>query len=96
MCSRKWVTHSAIILSIYVFTSAHLIAASKPKTVAEAVKILEAKWISDSDRDWILRNPQDQVGGSLHLTLGLAIRNEFGLWGGEFRTDEILRCQSPG
>lgn len=82
MCYGKWVTHSAIILSLYVLTSTQLSAASKPKTVAEAVRILEAKWVSDSDRDWILRNPQDQVGASLHFTLGLAIRNEFGLWGG--------------
>jgi len=81
MCSRKRVTHSAIILSICLLTSGHLSAAAKPKTVAEAVEIIRTKWISDDDRDWILRNPKDHVRASLHFTLGLEIRNQFGLWG---------------
>jgi hypothetical protein len=55
----------------------------QPRTVNRAVqRILNKKWLSDADRDWILRNPQADVCVDLHFSLGMAIRNQFGLWSG--------------
>jgi len=53
----------------------------RPRTVNDAVHIIKSKWLSKSDLDWILRNPEDQVSAQLHHGLGTTIRNEFGLWG---------------
>ena len=50
-----------------------------PTTVEEAVQIIKNNWISQEDRDWILRNPEDAMV-SLHMSFGMAVRNEFGLW----------------
>jgi len=56
--------------------------ATPPRTVDEAVRLLKTKWLSEKDRNWILRNPKDQVTATLHLPFGTAVRNEFQLWGG--------------
>jgi hypothetical protein len=58
----------------------------QPKTVAQAVRqVLDEKWLSEEDRDWILRNPREAVCANLHMTLGLTMRNTFGLWGDNWR-----------
>lgn len=56
-------------------------AAQKPKTVDEAVQILKTKWLKPKDLNWVLRNPKDQVVGTLYRPFGTGVRNEFGLWG---------------
>lgn len=53
----------------------------KPKSVDEAVQVLKTKWLQPKDRDWILRNPKDQVRSGLYMGVGTAVRNQFGLWG---------------
>lgn len=55
--------------------------AELPATVEEAVVILK-DWLSQEDRDWILRNPRDEVTATLHLPFGTGVRNSFRLWGG--------------
>jgi len=56
-------------------------ASEKPKTVDEAVEVLKTKWLKPKDLDWILRNPKDQVVGTLYRPFGTGVRNDFGLWG---------------
>lgn len=70
---------TAAILSIVLFASSTV--AEKPKTVNEVVQVLKSKWLHPKDRDWILRNPKDEVRSRLYLGFGTAVRNEFGLWG---------------
>ena len=53
-----------------------------PQDVAQAVKVLKAEWLSADDVDWILRNTEDSVAAELHFGLGVAIRNDWGLWKG--------------
>ena len=60
---------------------ASIAVADKPKTVEEAVRILKTKWLQPKDRDWILRNPKDEVGSRLYMGFGTGVRNQFGLWG---------------
>jgi len=55
--------------------------ADKPKTVEEAVQVLKAKWLKPADLDWILRNPEELVLGTLYRPFGAGVRNGFGLWG---------------
>ena len=65
----------AVILCAIVAT------AEKPKTVDQAVQTLKTKWLKSKDLDWILRNPKEQVVGTLYRPFGTGVRNEFGLWG---------------
>jgi hypothetical protein len=52
-----------------------------PKTVDEAVTLLKSQ-LTPADREYILRTPREHVQAQLHMSLGLRIRNGFGLWGG--------------
>ena len=52
-----------------------------PKTVDEAVAQLKPK-LTAADREYILRTPREHVQAQLHMSLGLRIRNDFGLWHG--------------
>ncbi len=69
----------AAILIVALFATVAF--AQKPKTVDEAVQVLKTKWLKANDRDWILRNPKDEVQGRLYMGFGTGMRNEFGLWG---------------
>jgi hypothetical protein len=68
-------------LAIVIFICGGSVTAEKPKTVDDAVQILKTKWLRPKDRDWILRNPKDQVVWTLYRPFGTGVRNEFGLWG---------------
>lgn len=52
----------------------------QPWTVAGAVRSLERDLPADT-RDWMLRTPKPLALTNMHLSLGMKIRNEFGLWG---------------
>ncbi len=67
------------VLAILLFVSSAV--ADKPKTVNEAVQILKTKWLQPKDREWILRNPKDEVRNHLYMGFGTGLRNQFGLWG---------------
>jgi len=54
-------------------------ARALPKTVDEAVAQLKSE-LSPQDRDHILRMSREDLA-QLHMSLGLHIRNGFGLWG---------------
>ena len=43
-----------------------------PRTVEQAVEVLKFDWLSESELDWILRNPQNAVTAGLHLPFGTA------------------------
>jgi len=60
-----------------------------PRTVDEAVELLITE-LSPEDVDRILRTPEEHVIGELHLSLGMAIRNRWGLWGGN--SPLLLSC----
>ena len=51
----------------------------RPRTVAEAVQILIAKLPSDYLGHMALATEESLA--EYHLTLGMTIRNDFGLWG---------------
>ena len=51
-----------------------------PKTVTEAIKIIWSE-LSDQEKARISRM-DDEAWLSLHFTLGMQIRNRFGLWEG--------------
>jgi hypothetical protein len=51
-----------------------------PFTLDQAVERVYSRWLDSEDRDRILRMPKDTAGVELHMSLGMAIRNEFGLW----------------
>jgi hypothetical protein len=80
----------AVVL-VLIFTNAgaqsdssprnHDSSSNLPRTVEEAVQAVKTKWISASDREWILRNPKEDVVLRLYRPFGTAVRNEFGLWG---------------
>lgn len=69
------------------FSSRQPLDPDAPRTVERAVEVLRAEWLSESDQDWILRNPKGYVCAALHLPFGTGVRNEFGLWG---RHPELL------
>jgi hypothetical protein len=62
-----------------------------PKTVEEAVALLVGR-LSDEDRSLLRSLPADELTWRLHFTLGMAIRNNFGLWGGS--VDLLRSCGS--
>jgi hypothetical protein len=80
----------AVVL-VLIFTNAgaqsdssprnHDSSSNLPRTLEEAVQAVKTKWISASDREWILRNPKEDVVLRLYRPFGTAVRNEFGLWG---------------
>jgi hypothetical protein len=53
-----------------------------PRSVDAAIDTLLAG-LSPSDRDRLRRTPEDSLW-SMHFTLGLDIRNQYGLWRGNF------------
>ena len=61
-----------------------------PKSVEEAVDILIDK-LSIREKYQIAKMTQDDLAG-LHFSLGLGIRNEFGLWAGN--KDLLESCTS--
>lgn len=69
----------AAVFSIVLFAISTV--AEKPKTVDEAVQVLKTKWLQPKDRDWILRNPKNEVWGRLDMGFGTGVWNEFGRWG---------------
>ena len=83
----KNIVFLAIVLALVGFTGCatklgkhQRLSPDAPRTVEQAVEALRTKWLSKSEQDWILRNPKDYVTATLHLPLGTAVRNEFGLW----------------
>lgn len=62
-------------------TRASTLPPKAPRSVSEAAELLKKKWLDASGRDWILRNPKDEVAIDLHLPFGSSVRNAFGLWG---------------
>jgi hypothetical protein len=77
------------LLGVWLFFSG---PKHQPATVSQAVnRLLGENGLSEEDRDWILRNPKDEVCVSLHFSLGLGIRNKFGLWGDNWRL--MLSCR---
>lgn len=64
------------------------VADGQPKTVEEAVKILLAKLPSEYLQH-LARASEDSLA-EYHLTLGMTIRNEMGLWGDNFELIESL------
>jgi hypothetical protein len=71
-------TVAAVFTIVLVVSS---VAADKPRTVDEAVQVLKTNWLQPKDRDWILRNPKDEVWAGLYMGFGTGVRNQFGLWG---------------
>lgn len=53
----------------------------KPKTVSQAVDILKTE-IGPEALEWIRFTPESEVVSTFHFTLGMSIRNRFGLWSG--------------
>jgi len=62
----------------------------RPKTVVEAVEILISE-IPLKDRMYIASMDEDDLVGNLHFSLGMHIRNQFGLWSGN--TDLLEACR---
>jgi hypothetical protein len=58
----------------------------RPKTVAQAVDILMAEMDAES-LEWLKFTPRAEVVSTFHFTLGMAVRNQFQLWGGN---EELL------
>lgn len=85
------VSFAAIIIALCVVAA----TAKKPKSVDEAVKVLKTKWLKPRDLDWILRNPKDQVVGTLYRPFGTGVRNEFGLWGDNLALHESCGDKDP-
>ena len=65
-----------------------------PRTVEEAVEVLQHHWLDAKTLDWILRNPADDVVTTLHLPFGTAVRNRFKLWRGN--PDLLASCGTDG
>jgi len=76
---REMKTSIAAVFAFVLFASSAI--ADKPKTVDEAVQVLKTKWLQPKDRDWILRNTNDEVRSRLYMGFGTGVRNQFGLWG---------------
>jgi len=83
---KAWIVVAASLSLLIALTAApHWLPGPKgqPRTVNQAVqRILSEGWLSEANRDWILRNPEATVCATLHFSLGMAIRNRFDLWGG--------------
>jgi hypothetical protein len=62
-----------------------------PKTVDEAVALLVGR-LSDKDKTLVRSLPEEELTERLHFTLGMAIRNDLGLWGEN--TDLLKSCGS--
>lgn len=52
-----------------------------PTIVEEAVALLMGR-LSDEEKAFVRSLPEGELASRLHFTLGMAIRNDFGLWGG--------------
>ena len=61
-----------------------------PGTLEAAVDALQAQ-LSDEDKRRLATMPDRELAG-LHLSLGMMIRNDFGLWGGNARLITALDC----
>jgi hypothetical protein len=79
MTRRRAITWTIIFLVVAagIFLAVPL---GQPWTVASAVRRIERE-ITDDDRNYILRNSKDTATSMLHMSLGMYVRNEFGLWG---------------
>ena len=81
---KKLIILICILLSVncafYLIPRPHPNGEKWPKTVGAAVDIL-LKEIPDSSKQIIKDTPEDSLG-KYHLTLGMSIRNNFGLWRG--------------
>ena len=53
-----------------------------PSTVAEAVRVLKESVLTPQERDSIVRMPARLAEAQLHMGLGMAIRDQMGLWRG--------------
>jgi len=58
-----------------------------PRTVDQAVRFIERDWLDSSTANEILYGINEHAEADLHFTVGMGIRNEFGLWG----SNEALR-----
>jgi hypothetical protein len=86
-------TTVAAMLIIVLFARSAL--ADKPKTVEEAVQILKTKWLKPNDRDWILRNSENDVLSRLYMGFGTGLRNQFGLWGDNQALRDSCGTENP-
>lgn len=65
-----------------------------PETIDEAVGVVLASLTEDDKSKITAMNDSDLVG--LHFSLGLWIRNNFGLWQGNQKLMQTIEQQNPG